>query len=139
MQQLGLDTQQQAAATAALKNVAARVREAAQSSSASNPLGGGGLPGMRRVFGDAQDPAAANRQRLVNALANVLTPEQLQKYLAMSSRITEHAATLYVPGADGNPEARTVRVGLADDNYVELVSGLAEGDRVIVRAQAAKG
>jgi HlyD family secretion protein len=139
MQQLGLDAQQQAAATAALANAAARIRAAAQPSSASNPLGGGGLPGMRRVFGDPQDPGAANRQRMVNALANVLTPEQLQKYLAMSSRNTVHAATIYVPGADGSPEARNVRVGLADDNYVELVSGLAEGDRVIVRAQAAKG
>jgi hypothetical protein len=139
MQQLGLDAQQQAAATAALGNAEARIRAAAQSPSAGNPLGGGGLPGMRRVFGDPRDPAAANRQRLVNAIATVLTPEQLQKYLAMDGRNTEHAATLYVPGADGNPQARQVRVGLADDNYVELVSGLAAGDKVIVRAPAAKG
>jgi HlyD family secretion protein len=139
MQQLGLDAQQQAAATAALQSAMARIRAAAQSSTASNPLGGGGLPGMRRVFGDSQDAAAANRQRLVNALANVLTPGQLQQYLAMSSRHAERDATLYVPGADGSPVPRKVRVGLADDNYVELVSGLAEGDRVIVRAQAAGG
>ena len=139
MQQLGLDVQQQAAAAVALKSVAARIRDAAQSSSSSNPLGGGGLPGMRRAFGDSQDPAVANRQRLINALANVLTPEQLQKYLALGGKASERAATVYVPGADGSPEVRNLRVGLTDDNYVELISGLAEGDKVIVRLLAAKG
>ena len=139
MQQLGLDVQQQTAATVALKSVAARIRDAAQSSSSNNPLGGGGLPGMRRVFGDPQDPAVANRQRLINALAKVLTPEQLQKYLALGGKAGERTATVYVPGADGSPEVRKVRVGLSDDNYVELIGGLSEGDKVIVRALAAKG
>ena len=138
MQQLGLDAQQQAAATAALKAVMTRIRAAAQASSNSNPLGGGSIPGMRRAFGGGQDDVAANHQRLINALANVMTQDQLRKYLAMSGKVSEHDATVYVLGAGGSPEPRKVRVGLADDNFVELISGLAEGDKVIVRAQVAK-
>ncbi len=137
MQQLGLDAAQQIAVTEALKAVAARIKEASQAAS-SNPLGGGGLPGMRRLFGDSVDPATANRQRTINALATIMSPDQLQKYLASAARVTERAATVYVLDARGKPEARNVRVGLTDDNYAELVSGLREGDKVVVRAMAAK-
>ncbi len=137
MRRLGLDRGQQSAATAALKSVAVRIQAAAQTSG-NNPLGSGGLPGMRRLYGDPLDPAAANRQRAINALANVLSPEQLQQYLAMGAGSTEHGALVYVLDSRGKPAARNVRVGLADDNYTELLGGLAEGDKVIVRATAAK-
>lgn len=138
MRQLGLDVQQQAAAAAALASVAERNRAATQVSS-DNPLSAsGGVPGMRRMFGDPRNPGAANRQRTLNALAAVLTAEQMQKYLAMSSRVNERTATVYVLDAGGRPESKSVRVGLADDNYTELISGLAEGDRVILRARATK-
>jgi HlyD family secretion protein len=136
MQRLGLDAQQQVAAAAALKDVAARIRTAEQAAN-SNPLGGG-MPNFRRMFGDP-GAAAANRQRILNALAAVMSAEQLQKYQAMSARVTERDATVYVLDASGNPEPRKVRVGLADDNYTELLGGLAEGDKVIVRAVAKQG
>ena len=137
MQQLGLDATQQTAVTAALRSVANRIREASQATS-NNPLGGGALPNMRRMFGDSGDVAAANRLRTINALAAVLTPEQLEKYLALSARVTERAATVYMLDAGGKPEISNVRVGLTDDKYAELISGLAAGGQVIVRSRVAK-
>ena len=47
-------------------------------------------------------------------------------------------ATVWVPGADGIPERRMVRLGLADDQFTEVISGdIAEGDRLIVRVREA--
>ena len=138
MRQLGLEAQQQAAVAAALKGVAERAKAAAQASG-DNPLGaGGGLPGLRRMYGDPRDPSATSRQRRLNALATVMSEEQMQKYLAMGSRASERAATVYVLDAGGKPELKNVRVGLADDNYTELIGGLADGNRVIVRARSTK-
>jgi HlyD family secretion protein len=139
MQQLGMDARAQQAATAALKSAIARIKAERQASSGSgsNPLGGG-MPNFRRMFGNPGDDATASRQRLLNALAGVMSEEQLQKYQALSATQTVRSATVYVPGAAGQPEARSVRVGLADDNYTELISGLAEGDKVVVRARAAQ-
>ena len=137
MRQLGMDARQQADATTALRNAAQRSKAASQPASGGNPLGGS-LPNFRRMFGSAGDDAAASRQRTLNALVGVMSEAQLQKYQALSASQTERSATLYVLDAAGKPVARSVRVGLADDNYSELVSGLAEGDRVVVRAHAAQ-
>jgi hypothetical protein len=138
MRQLGLDAQQQRAVVAALKGVADRTKAAAQTSS-DNPLGAGGaVPGMRRLFGDQRDAGTVMRQRTLNALASVLNELQMQKYLAMAGRSNERTTTVYVLDSAGHPESKSVRVGMADDNYTELVSGLAEGDRVVVRARSAK-
>jgi HlyD family secretion protein len=50
-------------------------------------------------------------------------------------------ATVYVPGAKDKPQAERVRVGMSDGQFVEVVSGLAEGARVItgVDGQARSG
>ena len=139
MQQLGLDARTQQAAAAALKTAIARIKadRQASSGSGSNPLGGG-MPNFRRMFGGQSDDATATRQRLLNALAGVLSEEQLQKYQALSLTQSTRNATVYAVDAAGQPVARTVRVGLADDNYTELISGLAEGDKIVVRARAAQ-
>ena len=136
MQQLGLDAKQQAAATAALKDVANRIKADATKSTTSNPLGGG-MPNFRRMLGNPADDIAANRQRMLNALAAAMSEEQLQKYEGMSAALTERSATIYVLDAAGKPAAKSVRVGLADDNYTEVISGLGEGDKVVVRAHTA--
>jgi HlyD family secretion protein len=135
MRQLGMDARQQADALAALQKAAQRSKADSQSASGGNPLGGN-LPNFRRMFGSAGDEVTANRQRMLNALIGVMSEEQLQKYKALSASHTERPATIYVLDATGKPVARSVRVGLADDNYSELVSGLAEGDKVVVRAHA---
>jgi HlyD family secretion protein len=132
MTTLGMDATRQRKATEALNDLASRVAADAKSSSNTNPLGGG-MSNFRAVFGGIND-AQLNRQRLVNALAEVLSPEQMKAYLALDAASTVRSATLYVPDASGKPVARKVRVGLADDSNTELVAGLASGDKVIVRA-----
>ena len=37
---------------------------------------------------------------------------------------------------DGKAEKRTVDVGIARGNLVEITSGVAEGDRVVIKGQA---
>lgn len=134
MQQLGLNAKQQEEVNTALADVAKRAADATKTTS-SNPLGGGNnMPNFR--FGGSDD-ATMNRQRVVNALSTILSEDQMQKYTAMSATQTERMATVYVLGDDGKPAPKQVRVGLSDDNYTEVVSGLAEGDKIVVRAQNA--
>ena len=137
MRQLGMNSRQQTAAIAALKNAAQRSKADSQSTNGGNPLGGN-LPNFRRMFGSNGDEGTSNRQRLLNALIGIMSDEQLQKYQALSAIRSERTTTIYVLDAAGKPLARSVRVGMADDNYSELVSGLAEGDKVVVRAHAAQ-
>jgi HlyD family secretion protein len=131
MQQLGLNAQQRAAVTEALQKIAERVRAQTRTGS-SNPLGGG-MPSFRAMFGS--NDAALNRQRVENALRSVLTEEQMEKYLALSSKQSVRPGTVYVLGPSGKPEPRAVHIGLAADNFTELVDGLKEGDPIIVRAR----
>lgn len=50
---------------------------------------------------------------------------------------TNGTATVLIAGADGTPEAREVVTGFSDGRYVEIVSGLSEGD--VVLAESAVG
>ena len=130
MQQLGLDARQQAAVAEALRKVAERAR-AQEQGGASNPLGA--TPNFRAMFGS--NDAALNRQRVSNALAGILSEEQLQKYLALGASQAVRPGTVYVLDAAGKPQPRPVRIGLADDNYTEIVDGLREGEQIIVRVR----
>ncbi len=130
MRQLGLDARQQGAVTEALQKVAERARAQSQGGT-SSPLGG--MPNFRAMFGS--NDAALNRQRVENALRGVLTEEQMQQYLAMGSGQAVRPGTVYVLGRNGKPEARAVRIGLANDTHTEVVEGLKEGEEIIVRAR----
>jgi hypothetical protein len=135
MKELGLSDDQQAKVTAALKELVQRTAQTAAGSGASSPLGGGGPPpAMRAMFANAND-AQLMRQRVMNVLGNILTPEQMQKYQALGSNTAVRPGTVYVLGDKGQPESRAVRVGLTTDSQTELISGLNEGDKVIVRAR----
>ena len=46
-------------------------------------------------------------------------------------------ATVFVPGADGRPQARPIRVGISDGQFVEVAQGLAEGEKIITGVQSA--
>lgn len=135
MKELGLSEEQQAKVTAAMKEVMQRQSGQGAQSGASNPLGGS-APNFRAM--QANNPAAdaaLMRTRIMNALGNILTEEQMQKYSALGSNTAVRPGTVYVLGADGKPEAKTVRVGLSTDSQTEVVSGLEEGEKVIVRAR----
>ena len=102
----------------------------------SSPLGG--TPNFRQMFGGNND-AQLMRQRIQNALGNILTEEQMQKYQAMGSGQGVRPGTVWVLGKDGKPEQKNVRIRLASDSHTEIVSGLAEGEAVIVRSRTEQG
>jgi HlyD family secretion protein len=137
MQKLGLTERQQAQVPGALEAANARIRADMQrNAGGGNPLGNN-APNFRRLFGKPEDDAPLNRQRVLNSLSVVMDEAQLQQYQALAVTQLERDGTVWVPDASGKPAARAVRVGLADDNYTELLAGLAEGDKVIVRARTA--
>ncbi len=75
------------------------------------------------------------RQRMQEAIAAVLTEEQNARLAELrTGRSGQRRATVYVPGSDGDPEARRIVTGLADDEHTEVISGLEDGDQVILRA-----
>jgi HlyD family secretion protein len=72
-----------------------------------------------------------------SANANVIIQEK-QDVLLVPERLVALAdgkATVEVPGAtpDAEPQRREIQVGLSDGLNMELIAGLAEGDRVIQR------
>lgn len=97
---------------------------------------------MRAAFQAASGDRAAMqaqmqgmRRQMQEAIAAVLTEEQNAKLAELrTGRSGQRRATVYVQGADGNPEPRRIVVGLADDEHTEVVSGLEDGDQVILRA-----
>lgn len=100
---------------------------------ANGPRGGGGGPGP--------SPAETFRQKMTSrveqALAPTLSDEQrlvFQKW--KDGRETARFASVWVLARNGVPERRGLRVGMADDQFTEVLGGeLAEGDAVIVRAR----
>jgi hypothetical protein len=137
MKELGLNDEQQAKVTEAMKGLVQRSTADSGTGGTSNPLGGNTM-NFRGMMGNNASDALLLRQRMMNALANILTDEQMQKYQAMGSSTAVRPATIYVLNAKGQPEAKSIRVGLATDSQTEVVSGLNEGDKVIVRERTEK-
>jgi len=132
MTELGLSKEQQDRVAAAMRGI---FQQAAPQQGNTSPLGQAGPP--RGFFGGGNANVAQIRQRVQNALGNILTPEQMQKYQALGSSTAPRAATVWVLDARGMPQQKSIRIGLASDSYTEVIDGLAEGDKVIVRARAA--
>lgn len=89
------------------------------------------------------DPSAA-RQRIQALIEQTLQPmlSATQKPLFENwkrGRETVKSGSVYVIDAEGSPERRPIRIGIADDTFSEVLSGqLVEGDKVIIRAREAK-
>lgn len=92
---------------------------------------------------DVMDPAG-QRQRLQAAIEHVLQPmlsDEQQPLFVKWKQGRENTKTggIYVLGPDGQPDRRYVRLGVADDKFVEIANGnLEEGERVIVRGRTAE-
>ncbi|MCY4095388.1 MAG: efflux RND transporter periplasmic adaptor subunit [Gammaproteobacteria bacterium] len=93
---------------------------------------GGGSPGG----------ASGMRQRMMSLfnevnkeIAAILEPEQLTKFEEMNAMRSGNRQSVYVLKETGEEERKNIVIGLQDDNMAEVVSGLAEGDMVIVRAK----
>jgi len=87
---------------------------------------------------------AAARQRLMQRLAEVLTPEQREKAAALRAQRGRAAVEGGQPGQvwvldpSGQPRAVPLRIGIGDGSVTEVIAGdLSEGDRVIIGTQRA--
>ena len=134
MQELGLSKEQQDKLDAGRKELFAQMR-------AQQPQGGGLAAAAGGGFnGGGNQQGQAMRARMENLMRSVLTPEQLQKWEAQRSArgnggVRVRGGTLYTL-VDGAPKANTVRLGLADDRYTEIVGGeLKEGETVVTRSR----
>jgi HlyD family secretion protein len=112
-----------------------------QQNNAPAGLGGqGGQPNFRQQNQQAQ----ATRNRFENALASVLTPEQMDKFRKLNNQRgpapETRSGTLYTLDG-GKPKSHDVTFGVADDRFTEIVDAgqLKAGDTVILRARTEVG
>ncbi len=124
--EIGLTAAQEATVNKALEKLSAEERESSQGRLISGPA----------------DPSA-RRQRVASrvdqALLPLLSDEQRPRYEQWKKdRELVRPATLWVLGADGTPERRFVRTGLADDQFTEVLGGVKEGETVVLRTREAK-
>lgn len=97
---------------------------------------------MRQAFQSAGGDREAIRSRMQSMRAAmereieaILTPEQLEKLQAARDKTAgQRRASVWLLGDDGEPEERRIVVGLHDDEATEVISGLEEGEEVVVRA-----
>ena len=97
---------------------------------------------MRKAFQSAGGDREAMRARMQSMRAamerdieTILTPEQTEKLRTLQDKTAgQQRATVWLLGDGGEPEERRIVVGLHDDEATEVVSGLEEGEEVVVRA-----
>jgi HlyD family secretion protein len=120
---------QQAAVKKVLEKLGQEARESTQGSLIGG--GGGGDPGAFRQKATA---------RIEQALTPTMTDTQRSKFQRWrDGRETTRFASVWVLGANNAPERRSVRTGIADDQFTEIVGGeIKEGERVIVRGRDLK-
>ena len=122
--EIGLTDTQKTAVGAALGEVVNEMQKSRQPS-----MGGGSFDGD------------AFRQRLMSKIEQVLPPllDDGQRRLFdkwKSGRESVKTVQVYVAGVNGEPERRTIRIGLQDDQYTEIAGGeMKEGDKVVTRAR----
>ena len=122
--ELKLSAEQQAKLETILNDTRDRIRELTQEDK-----------GERRK--QAERLRAESRARI----AEMLTPEQRKRYeemtLARGSRGRITSGRVWVLDPKGKPRAVSLRLGLTDGSYTEMISGeLKEGDQVILGTRA---
>jgi HlyD family secretion protein len=92
----------------------------------------------------ASGEGAATRQSMAAKIEEVLRPLLTDAQQPLfdrwkRGRANSRPGTVWVLGANGQIEGRSVRIGIADDQFAEIVGGqLEEGEHVVVRAREAK-
>jgi HlyD family secretion protein len=89
------------------------------------------------------DPSAFRMKlnmRIEQALVPTMSEDQRKTYERWKKgRETTRTAAVWVLDGQGQPERRMARVGLADDQFTEIVGGdVKDGDKLIVRVREAK-
>ena len=109
-----------------------------------DPRGGSAAAGGMRPHPSSGETEGRMLQRLKYALASVVTDAQRSAFEAWKARLESSVtrkrrdATVWVLAPSGDIESRPVRLGLADDDFVEIVGGsLRDGDKVVLRSREA--
>jgi len=126
---LGLDDAQADAIEAELKQLFADMRAQFQSQ-------GGAEGGVDRTLLREQ-----MRQRVSAVFEQHLTPEQFKQYQQIRRQASEtRAGQIWVESANGDIEPVSVRFGISDDNFTQVISqDLKAGDQVVTRIHSVKG
>ncbi|MFM9938485.1 MAG: efflux RND transporter periplasmic adaptor subunit [Hyphomicrobiaceae bacterium] len=142
---LKLDDQQTETLRTELAKVFQEMRAAREASGAKSGQAAGPPPG----FGGAPPPQqggdmAGNRARIAERidqiLGPILTDAQRPAFDRWKrGRDASRPATLWVLKADGDIEARNVRLGIADETTTEVLgNALKDGEKIVVRARELK-
>lgn len=128
--EVGLTDEQAAVARETMQKLGREMRDSSQPSFIGGGPGGGDRSAMRQ----------RTMSRLEQALAPLLTDTQKAAFQRWKDgREAVRPANVWVLGKTGVPERRTIRTGISDDQFTEVVGGqLAEGEAVIVRARDVK-
>ena len=94
----------------------------------------GNAPGTAPAGAPAGASAAATRSP---ATATAQTPAGTRPTVSRAARTATRTGLVFVQRADSSWEARMVRLGVADYDYTEVLSGLEAGDRVALLSAAA--
>jgi len=127
--EVSLDDEQ----VAAVQQVMEQLRKEQAEGGQTSFIGGG--PGRDR--GEFRQKMVS---RVEQALAPLLNDSQRAAFQRWKDgREAVRPATVWVLGKTGVPERRSVRIGLADDQFSEIVGGdLKEGEPVIIRGRDVK-
>lgn len=121
---------------AAVRKVMEQLGNEMRAGNGQASFGGGGGPG--------QDAREGFRQKMTSRIEQVLLPQlnETQRIAFQrwkDGREAVKPANVWVLGKTGVPERRSVRIGVADDQFTEIVGGdLTEGEPLIVRAREVK-
>ncbi len=137
VKELGLTGDQEQRLQKAIQQVQQQMQAQQQAS------GPGALSGVQGGNNFNNREAQAMRNRFENAIAGVLTPEQLEKFRQLRSQRGNQPqtrqGTLWTL-VDGRPQMHQVQLGVSDDRYTEVaevVDGgpIEAGTQVIVRSR----
>jgi len=141
---LKLDERQTETLRAEMTKVFQEMRAQRQAAGTKGPGNGAPPPGFGAPPAAKGGDIAGNRARITERLDQVLVPllTEAQRPLYdrwKRGRDSSRPATIWVLTATGDIEARTVRVGVADETTTEVLgNSLKEGERIVVRAREAK-
>jgi HlyD family secretion protein len=96
------------------------------------------MSGLRSQMQDPDADRDALRQQMSAVRDRVLSrhlDSDQQRQLAMLLSAAGKSATVWIENADGQTEARAIRIGISDDRFTEIVSGMDEGDQAITRVR----
>ncbi len=130
--ELKLTDEQAAIVSDELTKMMTRARSNAAEKSTALPGFG---PPRRAQSGDGQ--RSPFMQRIEQVVVSVLTPDQMPLFDSWKrERESTRNATVWVLASNGQIEDRFVRLGVADDQFTEVLSGkLGPGDRLVTRAR----